>query len=146
MKYTLIDSVTLYEILDYMNTLSIDEYTKEKYTAALVSENVQYEMAKTPYNSHPTDFEPKHLTEVDEIIAKFIGEKWKPVLNGLNCKLMCESLRRASSSQRYYFPITAGIRREIKLYITFGNRDSINKLKLKKPDVYNNMIPIGRHI
>jgi Mor family transcriptional regulator len=144
MKYTMMDSLTLYELLDYMDTLDINDYVQEKYEAALVSESIRHEMMKVPYNSHPTDFTPRHIVELDEIIAGFIREKWKPKLKGLNCKVMVQSLYRLSDERCYYFPTTKGIRRDIKLYIQFGDKESINKLKLTNPELYNNMEKIGR--
>lgn len=146
MKYTFMDSITLYDVLDYMDTLSIDDRTKERYEAALVSESIRHEMLKLPFNSHPTNFKPEDITNIDNIISEYIFSKWNPVFKGLNCKLMVQNLYRKSDERCYYFPTTNGIRREIKIYVLFGDTRHLNKIKLTNPELYNSMEPIGRRV
>lgn len=146
MKFTLMDSITVDEVYDYMETLGIDDRTLERYEAALVSESIRHEMLKLPYNSHPTNFTPQDINDIDDIIAQYMSHKWKPELQGLNCKLMVQNLYRQSDEICYYFPTTNGIRREIKLYILFGDKESLNKIKLTNPELYSNMEQIGRRV
>lgn len=143
MKYTFIDSLTLFEVFDFIDTLDIDAHTKERYEAALTSESLRHEMLKGEFNSHPTNFTKKDIDEIDNIIIEFMSAKWKPELGNLNCKFMVQNLYRQSDEVCYYFPTTYGIRRNIKLYIFFGDKESLNRFKLTNPELYNDMELIG---
>lgn len=143
MKFFTYISLSLFDVDSYILSLSLGVEETEKYEALLISENIMYDIDKRPYNSHPTDFTKKHIDNASQYVNETIKKNYLNDFKGYNVKILTQDLFRPSEHRYCFFPTLEGFRQEVKIYVTFGSKESLNHFKIKNPKTYKDLIPIS---